>query len=204
MQSWFASQPLNVTVLGSLFGGVKLPNIDTDFRSACRHATGLLLAKGHRHIGMIRSRSQLAGDDLALAGMHDAMQAHSGDPLPPPTVMTHNFHVERLTVALDRLFASKQPPTALIVMNNHHFLTTFTHLMSHGIRIPEDVSTICLAYDVLLERLSPLPVCYRVGDRLILELARMIINPSTGRSTKSYLLIPEQLPGKTVATIANP
>ena len=40
IQRWFANQPIHATVLGSLFSGVKLPNIDIDFQSASRHATG--------------------------------------------------------------------------------------------------------------------------------------------------------------------
>lgn len=201
IQRWFVDQSTPVTVLGSLFAGVRLPSIDIDFQSASRHAIGRLLAKGHKRICMIRFRSHLAGDDLALNGMIEAMQCHQGDSLPEPIVMSHNFHVERLATALDNLFASSQRPTGLVVVNHHHFVTAFSHLMSRGIRIPEDVSIISLSHDAVLDRLSPAPASYTVGDRLIGDLAQMIMNPTTGSSAKASLLIPEAIKGKTVAAV---
>ena len=159
-----------------------------------------LIAKGHRQIGLIRFRSHLAGDDLALRGMNQAIQSHRGDPLPTPIVLSHNFHVERLTLALDKLYSSSLPPSALVVLNHHHFVTAFSHLMSRGIRIPGNVSIISLSHDTLLDRLSPAPVYYTVGERLIRDLTRLILNPTKGKSSKSSLLMPEVMPGKTVSS----
>ena len=199
IQKWFANQPIRATVFGSPFPSVSLPNIDIDFQSASRHATGQLLAKGHKRIAMIRFRSHLAGDDLAINGMYEAIQSHQGEVLPEPVILSHNFHVERLTVGLDKLYSSPHPPTGLIVLNHHHFVTTFSHLMFRGIRIPLDVSIISLSHDAVLERLSPTPMTYSVGDRLIRDLAQMIMNPTTSGAAKSSLLIPEAVPGKTLA-----
>ena len=197
IQRWFEQQSIRATVLGSIFADIRLPSIDIDFQSASRHATGRLIAKGHKRICMIRFRSQLAGDDLAIHGIEQAIQSHSGETLPAPLIMSHNFHVERLTLALDKLYASNHAPTGLIVVNPHHFVTIFSHLMSRGIRIPDDVSIVSLSHDPVLDRLSPTPVSYTAGDRLIRNLAQMIINPSS-RNSKSLMLIPELNPGKTV------
>ncbi|MGB0775492.1 MAG: substrate-binding domain-containing protein, partial [Akkermansiaceae bacterium] len=200
IQRWFSEHAIRATVLGSLFENIRLPNIDIDFQSASRHATGMLLGKGHKRLGLIRFRSQLAGDDLAVVGMHEAFEAHHGEKLPNPVVLNHNFHVDRLTVELDKLLASPHRPTGLIVLNHHHFVTAFTHLMACGIRIPQDVSIISLSHDVLLSRLSPAPVSYTVGDRLISQLAKLIISPSSGSASRPCLLVPEANPGKTVAS----
>jgi len=198
IQEWFAKDSVSATVLGSLFHEIKLPNVDVDFQSACRHAAGTLIAKGHKRIGLIRCRSNLAGDELATVGMTEAIQSHHGESLPDPVILSHDFHVDRLTVDLNRLFTSSKYPTGVIVLNHHHFVTAYSCLMSMGIRIPNDVSMIALSHDAFLDRLSPLPVCYTVGDQLIYELARLILNPSSGNSTKSTLLIPEAIPGETV------
>ena len=198
IQRWFTNQSIRSIVFGSLFQGVDLPAIDIDFRSASRHATGHLLSKGHQRLALIRFRSHLAGDDLAVDGMLEALHAHSGISLPKPVIMNHNFHVERLTNALDRLFSSSQVPTGLITVNHHHFVTTFSHLLSLGIRIPKDLSIISLSHDPVLDRLSPKPVCYSAGDHLIRHLARMIVSPSTSKTAKSPLLIPEMTQGSTI------
>ncbi|NWK54765.1 substrate-binding domain-containing protein [Verrucomicrobiaceae bacterium N1E253] len=199
IQQWFAQSDIRCSVFGSLFPAVSLPCIDIDFYSASRHATGHLLAKGHQRIGLIRFRSQLAGDNLAMQGMLDAIHAHGGDAIPPPVELSHNFHTERLTSALDQLYASSRRPSALIIVNHHHFITSFTHLISRGLQVPKDVSLISLSHDSILDCFSPLPTCYSVGNRLIRNLAQMIINPAS--QTKPALLIPELRSGKTVSLI---
>ena len=200
IQRWFDKEPVRAIVLGSLFQGVTLPSIDIDFQSASRHATGTLLRKGHRRMGYIGSRTPLAGGDLALVGMNEAMESHQGESIAPMVALNHNFHVARLTASLDRLYASSHPPTGLIVQSSHHFVTAFSHLMSKGIRIPEDVSIICLSHDHCLDRLSPPPVFYTTGDQLSSRLVRLILNPTTGPNSKSLMLVPNAMPGKSVGS----
>lgn len=206
VQRWFSKQEIKSTVLGSVFPGIHLPNVDIDFYSACRHATGHLLAQGHQNICLIRFRSKLAGDAMAGKGMDDAIQAHQGSGDIRHQELSHNFHVERLTTALDQLCASSQRPSAIVVVNVHHFITTFSHLMSRGIRIPEDISLISLSYDKVLDCFSPLPMRYTVKDKLIRTLAQKIINPpspSSDTETQHSVLIPEMVAGRTVAKFHN-
>jgi DNA-binding LacI/PurR family transcriptional regulator len=199
IQRWFSKQPIKSIVLGSLFPSVKLPSIGIDFYSASRHATGHLLAKGHRRIGFIRFRSELAGDNQAIDGMKAAMDAHGSEiPLPKPIILSHNFHLERLVNTLDQVCSSENRPTALIIVNHHHYITTFSHLLSKGIRIPQDISLIGLSHDKVLDCFSPKPTCYSVGERLIHDLTKMILNPKSKALQKPTLLIPNIIKGKTV------
>lgn len=199
IQEWFSNHRSNATVLGSLFPGVQLTSVDIDFFSASRHATGHLLAKGHRRLGLIRFRSELAGDNQAVEGLYDALRSHRSElTLPEPLIMSHNFHTERLMSRLDQVFSSRNRPTALIVLNHHHFITAFTHLLSRKLRVPEEVSLISLSHDKVLDRFSPKPVSYSVGERLIEKLVRIIINPALTAQKKSTLLVPEMMPGNSV------
>lgn len=196
LQKWFAGQSIRATLLGSPFSGIDLPSIDIDFRSASRHAAGSLLSLDHRRLCLIRFRSHLAGDDLALNGIADAL-AHHHD-CPAPIVLSQNFHVDNLTSMLDRLYARPTPPTGIIVVNHHHFITAYSHLLSKGIQIPNQVSIVCLTHDTLMDRLSPRPTTYSVGDRLIKKLAQMVLNPSSTNQGSRIQLIPEMQAGKTI------
>lgn len=215
IQEWFSEHHASVShsdgvsaiVFGSSFPSVNLPFVDFDMQGACRHAAGVLLAKGHRKICLLRFRSSLAGDDLAEAGMQEALSAHTGgaddtSKVLPPVVLKHNFHVERLGVLLDQTFSSSTPPTALIVINPHHFLASYTHLQSRGLKVPENVSMVCLTNDVLLDYIRPRPVSYSVDNRLIQKLAKMVMSISAGRKDmKNQLIEPEMVSGHSLMDI---
>ncbi|NWK54764.1 substrate-binding domain-containing protein [Verrucomicrobiaceae bacterium N1E253] len=204
VQLWFFEQGISATVFGSAFPGINLPSVDVDFRSAGRHATGYLLARGHRRLAMVRFRSTLAGDDLAYQGMVDALMSPSSIlPRPSPVVMSHNYDVARLTRELDRLFSLPDPPTGLVVVNFHHVLTMISHLSSIGLSVPGDVSIISLSDDVVFESFSPRPVSYRLGDVLVKKLVRQVIDSVSGVTDhRQVLLISEQIPGGTVAKLS--
>lgn len=203
VQWWFSEKKINATVFGSIFSGVELPYVDVDFGGSARHATGHLLARGHRRFGLVRFRSQLAGDDCAFRGMVDALMSHrERHMLEVPQVLTHNFSVERLKRSLDLVFAEPNPPTALIVVNFHHLITVMTHLPSIGFPIPDKVSVISLIHDQMLESFSPKPTCYSVGDHLIKRLVQLVLGRVSGSSAEEdNLLIPELIDGKSVKSV---
>lgn len=201
IQQWFSKQSLNAVVLGSRFPGITLPSIDTDLKSASRHAAGLLLAKGHTRIGLIRFRTKLAGDDFALEGINEAIQAyehtHSTN-VPYPIVIGHNFHSENLTTTLDRAYSSSTPPTALISVNDHHMVTAYTHLMNRGLSIPDDVSLISLTPNPQFKNFQPMPTHYSCGSQHVQAIVKHLAHPIPN-FTK--LILPEIIHGKTVSSL---
>ena len=199
VQRWFNKQRLNAIILGSRFEGIQIPIIDVDLKSACRHATGLLISKGHRHIGMIRFRTQLAGDEHALEGLHAAISGsrHSAE-MQPITMISHNFHSDNLVNSLEKVYSSPNPPTALIAVNDHHFISTFTYLMSRGLRIPQDVSIICLADNPELKHFHPSPVYYSSGTKRTQAIAKHLQSPNLNTNT---LVLPEIIQGKSISVI---
>lgn len=203
VQLWFAACGIRATVFGSIFPTVGLPFVDVDFCSAARHATGYLLARGHKRLGLIRFRSHLAGDDCAFQGMVDGLMSHAEyGALAAPQVLTHNFDVGRLTYELNQLFAKPDAPTGLLVVNFHHMVTVMTHLPSIGISIPEDVSIISLCHDEVLEYFSPKPTCYGCGEQLVMQQVRMVLGYDSGAcEDKGSLLIPEQIVGHSVRRV---
>jgi len=197
VQRWFDQESIPAVILGSRFPDISIPNIDVDLQSACRHATGHLLAQGHHRLGLIRFRTHLAGDDFALQGMTEAIAANpQHNTIPAPTIIEHNFHSDNLATTLNNLYSTPTPPTALIAVNDHHFISTFTHLMHRGLRIPEDVSMICLTDNPELKHFQPLPTYYSSGQQRIKAIARHLLNPSV---KSSILVVPEMIQGKSVA-----
>lgn len=207
VQSWFDQSPMRATVFGSVFPGAEMPYVDVDFCSAARHATGYLLARGHKRLGLIRFRSHLAGDDRAYQGMVDGLMSHSSyEELAPPKVLTHNFDIGRLTSELNHLFSTPEAPTALIVVNIHHLITVMTHLPAIRIPIPQRVSVISLCHDQVLDSFSPKPTCYSCGDQLIMQLVRMVLGYDSGGGggdDNESLLVPELMAGKSVLNIGS-
>jgi len=199
IQRWFDNNYSFACILGTSFLGVKLPSFGFDLRGTARHAAGKLLSLGHKRIGLIRFRSHLAGDDDALEGIHEAIQSSQISDIPAPVVLSHNFHVERLIKTLDNLFLKPKPPTAFIIINHHHFLSVFSHLLSRGVSIPEKVSLISLTNHSTLACLSPSPACYTNSDRVLKRISNFIINGSTHKEAEPTLIIPELLLGKTIA-----
>jgi len=197
IQTWFQESKLPTVVFGSLFKNISLPNVEIDFRSSVRHAVNSLLRINHKRLAIIVTRTRLAGGDQALLGMHDAITNY-GEDLPDPYVLRHDFNVARLTVELDKLISLKAPPTGLIIINHHHVLTTYSHLLSRGLKIPSQLSLISMVDDPTLQILSPSPSRYSAGKKVIKALAAKIASVHQKRRS-SPLIVPEPVKGDTIA-----
>lgn len=200
VQRWFERERLPTVVFGSVFPGVSLPGVDLDFRAAARHATGLLLARGCRHLVLLVHRTPLAGDSKTVEAVTGELTRHG---LPAPRVLRHDSNRMRLMDALDReIVARLGECDALIIANDHHLLTALPHLMRRGVRIPEDISLIHLSNDPAVERLSPLPYRYEPGSLRVRRLVAAVKTLFDGGSPKSSLLIPELLEGESLRSAA--
>lgn len=187
---------LPALIFGSAYEGVSLPGIDVDFRAVARHAAGRCFARGLRRLAVIVHRTPLAGDELIVEALA-ADLAQRGSP--PLQVMKHDFNRIRLMDALDRLISSPAGmPDALLVVNQHHLLTALPHLLRRGIDIPRDLSIIYLSNDPAVERLSPLPDRYDLGDRLLRRLAAAIQIRLAGGFPASSMLLPKMIKGETL------
>ena len=187
---------LKAIVFGSVWPGVTLPSIDVDFRAVVRHAAGRCLARGHRRLAVIVHRTVLAGDAAIVEALGAEMARHE---VPPPMVLKHDFNRARLIDALDhRIIPPATRPEALLVVNQHHLLTVLPHLLHRGLRIPHDLSLVYLSNDPTVERLSPLPDRYDLGDRLLRRLALAAQARLAGERPGSVALLPRFLKGETL------
>jgi DNA-binding LacI/PurR family transcriptional regulator len=173
IQRWFARSEVKCVVAGSVHAGLDLPYRDLDHRAMCRHAAGMLLGLGHRRLGLVAARSQLAGDFESEAGFTEGVQKspQSGAEV---FVCRHDGTVGGICRALRWLMQPGRRPTALLVVNPFHFITVSSRLGQMGLRIPEDVSLVSRDDDSFLSFLQPEPARYVAGAQ---SFARGLLRP---------------------------
>jgi DNA-binding LacI/PurR family transcriptional regulator len=151
LQQWFAENSIPALVLGSCHLGVKLPSLDVDYRSVCRHAAGIFLGKGHRRIALIVPNSGVAGDLASERGFLEAVEKRKTKDEAHGHIVRHNGTPANLTAKLDELFSAPQPPTALLVAKPQHTLWVIIFLLRRGLIVPDTVSVIARDHEYLFE-----------------------------------------------------
>lgn len=149
LQEWFATHSIPALVLGSCHAEVKLPSLDVDYRSVCRHAAGIFRGKGHRRLAFIVPHSGVAGDLASEEGFREGCTGGRGEA--EALVVRHNGTATNLAAKLDTLFASPRPPTALLVAKPTHTLAVLVYLLRRGLTVPDTVSLIGRDSDHLFE-----------------------------------------------------
>lgn len=202
LQEWFERSGQPVVVYGNVYAGLKLPGAGINYHACIRHATSLLLAKGHRRVAFVAYDLRRAGEDDSLRGFREAFAAHPPGTAVPLVIERPDSDADALCRQLDGALRSPERPTAFVVSHTHHYATVATHLAARGLRIPDDVSLICRSEDPFLQFMRPKPVFYRsnmeVAARLLFDRVRHAIG-GTARPGDQRLLIPELVPGGSVA-----
>ena len=152
LQEWFAASSVPALVLGSCHPAVKLPSLDVDYRSVCRHAAGLLRAKGHRRIAFLTPQSSAAGDLVSEEGFLQGLGQTDDASRTEGIIVRHSGTASNLTAKLDALFASNHPPTAILVAKPRHVFFVVGYLLRHGIKSPGRISLIARDYDPHFEQ----------------------------------------------------
>jgi DNA-binding LacI/PurR family transcriptional regulator len=201
LQEWFMRTGAPAVIYGNTYPTIELPSVGIDYRACIRHATALLLSRGHRRIALVNYDAQRAGDQESLAGFNEAFQAHGGEERQPVILSRPDDDVNALRRQIDRLVRSTPRTTAIIVGRSHHYATVATHLAERGCKIPDDISLICRGEDTFLHFLCPAPAHYRVNLELLSRrLFRCIQRAIDGahRSRETYRMVPEFVPGGSV------
>jgi DNA-binding LacI/PurR family transcriptional regulator len=198
MQRWFVRQRLPCLIMGSARPDVLVPSIDADHRAACRHAGGLFLRKGRKHIAIVLPAGAYGGDLDSEAGMQEAL---AGVPDASLRVLRHDGTANHLQGLLDDAVHSRNPPTAYLVARGVHVLTVMTYLLGSGKRIPHDAAVIARDNDPFIQAIVPAVSRYAINPaqfaRRVSKAMRQLVE--TGAlEPKPIRLIPSFLPGETV------
>ncbi len=196
LQEWFAAQSIPALVLGSCHAAVQLPSLDVDYRAVCRHAVGVLRAKGHRRIAFFVPDSGAAGDLVSEEGFRAGFGP--ADAGAEGLVVRHQGTPAHLAARLDELLAAPRPPTALLVAKPAHTLAVVFHLLRRGRRVPDELALISRDHDPLFEgvlahyRFGPENFSHRLS-RLMLQMVNHGHVPP-----EPHLIFPDFVPGATV------
>jgi LacI family transcriptional regulator len=192
VQTWFAARKIPAFVFGSRYEGVSLSSFDLDHRAICRHAAQVLLRLGHRRILLLGSASPLAGDVHSEEGFQEAFE-RGGHENALPSVIHHDGTVDGIRRALDAQFHLAKPPTAVVVRGSSSALTVFSHLVTSGKRVPQDVSLISNTEDKAFFHITP-------------DIARYVVdwNVNLHRVVRAVLQLAEGNPLKPSETLIFP
>lgn len=201
MQLWFSRCRLPCVVVGSRHPGVELPSVDKAHRAACRHAVGLFLARGHRHLALFNPESGLAGDLESEEGFREGVgQSQRGDA--EAVVVRHSETVADICHKLDALFRRRDPPTGLLVSRALNVLTVMGHLMRSSLRLPEDVALISRDHEPFLERMVPSVARYVISPTMAHRISTAVLDlmQSGLVSAVDYQIMPEFREGETLGS----
>lgn len=174
-QLYFSDRALPAFIVGHRYPNVKLPFLDLDFNSICRHATRRLLGAKHRRLALLLpdidgadmlAREQGFRDEIASFGRNATgivLRHHK----------TAGYHIDSV---LDSAFQKTSRPTGLIVADAWHAVTAVSHLIYSGVHVPRDVSVISTDFELVLHAFRPKIASYWIDhDAYAISLSRLVI-----------------------------
>jgi len=183
---------------------VRLPSLDIDQRSVCRHAAGIFLGKGHRRMALVVPDSGVAGDLAGEQGFIEAVEQRARTDDARAIIVRHNGTAQNISAKLDALFSSPRAPTALLVAKPPHVFIVILYLLKRGLSVPDTVSLISRDQDTLfLNTLPPIAHYTFEGDAFNHRLTRLILQ-MVGQGylpTEPNLMFPRFVLGGTVKSL---
>lgn len=135
-----------VVVLDRRVPGATVDIVRCDSREAAQYLTQLLLALGHRRIGMLSGPVDVSTASDRVAGYHRAFAAARLE-APQDLVFADAYTVAGGQRMATCALAVTPPPTALFAANNFIGIGAYHVLRDQGLRVPEDISLV--AFDDL-------------------------------------------------------
>ena len=102
---------------------------------------GYLLGLGHRRIGFISGRPEIASAQRRLKGYKDAL-VNAGIEIDDDLIVPGDFIQPTACQSTRRLLSMKNPPTAIFAANDQSAMGAYQAANELGIRIPDDLSVV--------------------------------------------------------------
>ena len=202
MQQWFSARAIPCVIAGSRHSGVELPFVDIDHRALCRHAAGLFLAKGHRHLAFINLNLGLAGDVESEEGFTEAAR-RTAEGTGEALISRHDSTPSDVCRRLDLLLGRPVRPTAFLVSKAHHALTVVGHLSRRGVRVPQEASLISRDDEPFLHHVVPGVARYAASPAAMARhISRLVLEMISSGTilAKCFQLMPKFVSGETLGS----
>ncbi len=202
IQHWCHEQKITAIVYG--MGGEWLPGISLDYHAVSRHAAISALRHGHRSLALILPAASAIEDEACQVGFKEGLHS-STFPEIHYNIELHRGGREDLCALADRLLKRKPLASVWIIRRVGEFFTIFSHLQRKGIRIPEDLSLICLDSGDYLSDLVPRPTCYDTAmPGIAHRMARLLIRVIKGQNRRMRIrIMPDFITGETLGPPAS-
>lgn len=172
---------------------VDAPSVSINDRQASYEAVEYLIKLGHRRIGALLNPCHSLGV-LRREGYEKAMNL-AGLPILPGYTAYCRCAMEDGASAAEKMFCLEPPPTALFCVSDEIAIGAMDYLLSHGCRVPEDVSVIGFDDIGLAQMIRPRLTSVHQPIELTGQLAaRKLIHMIEGRpEEESCTLLPYRL-----------
>lgn len=158
--------------------------IDLDFEGVVAEAMALLLASGHRRIGLVTPPATINNSHIVVAEYRAAL-ARAG--LAADEALIHRGDTDEHDgeAATRELMALEQPPTALLLMGETAPVGAYRALRGLGREPGRDIAVIGLRDNPTCQALSPDLTCFTLDlNALGLALARELVTMIEGRESE--------------------
>ena len=136
-----AQMMVPIVLINNQHPGEFVHSVMIDNVPASREATGHLVRLGHRRIAYVGDQYGHQSDAERFAGYREAIEDASL-PFHPQLVTYGDGKPEGGILAMDKLLALPQPPTAVFCYNDMTALGVLRSLRVHGLRSPADISLV--------------------------------------------------------------
>ena len=203
MQRWFQRCGTPVVIAGSCHRGIDLTFVDIDHRAVCRHATGAILAAGHRRIMLLVDEDGKAGDLESEQGFVEAARPGTDREI-RATVARHDGTVRGVITQVERALRSATPPTAILTTQAVFCLTLWSYLGSREVHIPARISLVTQVGAPYLAYLVPEPTSYRINQRKYAQTIMRALSEAVAPDPRKreHLILPNFVGGGSLAAPA--
>ncbi|MEJ6572612.1 MAG: substrate-binding domain-containing protein [Akkermansiaceae bacterium] len=198
---WFMQQKIPAFALYGRRRKLKIAGIGPDNIPAFVEATRRLIELGHQRIVFLDSLYKVSDPGVAGTAFLDALSAGG------ITVGSYNLPgweggLEGLYAFLDSSF-QRTPPTAIIAGSGANYFATQSFLVNWGIRVPQDLSLICVDNDPHFSQCQPSVSHIRWSSQPIVNrIVSWVRNISEGKEdTRQTMIKAEFVEGGTMGPV---
>lgn len=190
-QGWFADalqdRGIRTIAHGTASSPKQVPHFGVSYRELVTSAFGHLFESGHSRIVMPMFQRKPNVMAMLRNTVREVFQEQGipySDSYHMPEVQGETLHDLRETI---RALFKLTPPTAVIAGNFRHWLAVFSTLSSLGLRVPDDVSLVCLSRSDDMDTVEPAPAHFTYPvNRMIRAILKALNQPSSSAEDSRF------------------